>query len=295
MPTAHELEEVNLAKVTVTGASRVRRRRRIAAASWRAPSSGLIHGFLDLDVTAAEAWWQAFPKVSATHVVGCAIARAVAACPDARGRVVGGRILTRETVDIAFVVDREGRDLTSTCVRDADQLDPAALARALAGRTRDVRGGRDRELGKASHVAAVFPSGIRRSFLWASGVWTAGLGRPLRPFGLEPHPFGSVLVSSVGMFGLDTGLAPILPYARHAGTAVVGEVTWQARVVGGEIVPRRMLRLGVTLDHRLVDGAQAALMARIVREISEHPWETWGGAAPDPSLVAGAPDPTEIA
>jgi hypothetical protein len=287
-------EPANTAKVTEAGSRRVTRRRKIAAASWRAPSNGLIHAFLDLDVTAAEEWWRDYPRVSATHVVGCAIAQAVAACPDARGRVVGGRILTRETVDVAFVVDRAGRDLTSTCVRDADTLDPAALAVALGERARDVRGGRDRELGKASHVAARFPSGIRRLFLWASGVWTGGLGWPLRPFGLEPHPFGSVLVSSVGMFGLDTGLAPILPYARHAGTAVVGEVTWQARVVHGEIVPRRMLRLGVTLDHRLVDGAQAALMARIVREIAERPWETWGGGVPASFVLADEPDPLEI-
>ena len=285
--------DVTKAQVTDAGGSRVRRRRRIAAASWRAPSSGLIHGFLDIDVTAAEEWWRPQPKVSATHVVGCAIAQAVAACPDARGRVVGGRILTRDTVDVAFVVDREGRDLTSTCVRDADTLSPIALAAALGGRARDVRGGRDRELGKASHVAAVFPSGFRRAFLWASGVWTAGLGWPLSPFGLEPHPFGSVLVSSVGMLGLDTGLAPILPYARHAGTAVVGEVTWQPRVVHGEIVARRMLRLGVTLDHRLVDGAQAALLARITKEIAERPWETWGGEVPASYVLAEEPESFE--
>lgn len=288
-------EPANTAKVTEAGSHRVRRRRKIAVASWRAPSSGLIHGFLDLDVTAAEEWWRAYPKVSATHVVGCAIAQAVAACPDARGRIVAGRILTRETVDVSFVVDREGRDLTSTCVRDADTLDPAGLAAALGGRTRDVRDGRDRELGKASHVAAAVPSGIGRLFLWAAGLWTAGFGRQLRPFRLEAHPFGSVLVSSVGMFGLDTVLAPIVPYARHAGTAVVGEVTWQARVVHGEVVPRRILRLGVTLDHRLLDGAQAAMMARIVREIAERPWERWGGAVPDSFVLADEPDPLELA
>ena len=92
------------------------------------------------------------------------------------------------------------------------------------------------------------------------------MGRALTPARLEAHPFGSVIVSSVGMLGLDTGLAPLLPYARNAGTVVVGEVTWLPRVIQAEVVPRRVLRLGVTLDHRLIDGAQAALMARIVRE-----------------------------
>jgi pyruvate dehydrogenase E2 component (dihydrolipoamide acetyltransferase) len=254
-------------------------------ASWRAPSAGLIHGFLDLDVTAAEAWWKARPGVTATHVVGCAVAQALAVSPDARGAVAGGRVRVRPTVDVAFIVDLDGRDLTSTCIRSADTLDPDEIAAVLTRRAREDRRGNDEELGRATVVASATPSGIRRFFLWAAGLWTSGLGWSLRPFGLAPDPFGSVLVSSIGMLGLDTALAPLLPYARNAGTVTVGEVGWHARVVGGDVVPRRVLRLGVTLDHRLVDGAQAALMAGIVRDAVERPWELWGGSTPDVLVV----------
>jgi hypothetical protein len=59
--------------------------------------------------------------------------------------------------------------------------------------------------------------------------------------------------------------------------------------VQGEVVPRRVLRLGVILDHRLVDGAQAALMARIVRKEVEQPWQTWGGAVPASYFPADQP------
>lgn len=273
------------AHVTRPGERRTERRRRVASASWRAPTAGLIHGFLDLDVTAAETWWQARPGVTPTHVVGCAVAQALVAFPDARGAIVGGRIRTRPTVDVGFVVDLDGRDLTSTCVRDADRLDPTELADRLRRRVREDRLGDDRELGRAAFVASKAPVGIRRLFLWAGGLWAAGLGRNLRPLGLGRDPFGSALVSSIGMLGLDTALAPALPYARNAGTVVVGEVGWQPRVVDGEVVPRRMLRIGVTLDHRLVDGAQAAAMAAVVRGAVEQPWVLWGGVQPESWLV----------
>lgn len=283
------MSELEHAHATRRGERRAVRRRRIAAASWRAPGSGLIHGFADLDVTAAEAWWHGLPGVTATHLAGCAVAQAVAACPDARGMVVAGRIRTRDTVDVSFVVDRDGRDLSSVCVRNADRLDPTQLAEVLTPEAWETRHGHDRQLGRASSIVGGAPSPFRRAFLYGAGLWTSGVGRPLRPAKLEAHPFGSVIVSSVGMLGLDTGLAPLLPYARNAGTVVVGEVTWLPRVVQGEVVPRRVLRLGVTLDHRLVDGAQAALMARIVREKVEQPWQTWGGAVPDSFFAAEQP------
>jgi pyruvate dehydrogenase E2 component (dihydrolipoamide acetyltransferase) len=269
------------ARAARPGEERTARRRRVASATWRAPTAGLIHGFLDLDVTAAESWWRDRPGVTPTHVVGCSIAQCLVAFPDARGAIVGGRIRIRPTVDVGYIVDLDGRDLTSTCIRDADRLDPVQLAERLTRRAQQDRRGDDPELGRATFVASKAPIGIRRAFLWAGGVWASGFGRALRPLGLGHDPFGSVLVSSVGMLGLDTALAPTLPYARNVGTVVVGEVTWQARVVEGEIVPRRVLRIGVTLDHRLVDGAQVATMAEIVRRMVERPWAVWGGSEPD--------------
>lgn len=282
------------AHATRVGDRRSRRRRRVAVASWRAPSTGVIHGFLDLDVTAAEAWWKRRPGVTATHVAGCAVARALTVCPDARASVVGGRVRIRPTVDVSFVVDLDGRDLTSTCVREADALDPDGVAAVLTRRAREDRQGDDRELGRATFVASSAPSGLRRLFLWGAGLWTSGFGWSLRPFGLAPDPFGSAIVSSIGMLGLDTALAPLLPYARNAGTVTVGEVGWHARVIDGEVVPRRVLRLGVTLDHRLVDGAQAALMAGVVRDAVERPWELWGGEVPD-GFVGSRHEPGEPA
>ena len=272
------------ARMTGRGERRDVRRRRVASASWRSPSTGLMYGLLELDVTAAEEWWGAQPGVTATHVAGCAVAQAFAACPDARGMVVAGRIRTRDAVDVSFLVDRDGRDLSSVCVRDADRLDPRRLAEVLSAAATETRGGRDRQLGRAATIVSSSPSPLRRALLYGAGLWTSGMGRQLGPARLEAHPFGSVVVSSIGMFGLDTAFAPILPYARNAGTVVVGEVRWRPRVIEGDVVSRRVLRLGVTLDHRLVDGAQAGLMAGIVRQAVERPWDTWGGTMPPPSL-----------
>jgi pyruvate dehydrogenase E2 component (dihydrolipoamide acetyltransferase) len=55
----------------------------------------------------------------------------------------------------------------------------------------------------------------------------------------------------------------------------VGAVSWRPRVVDGEIVPRRAVEVGVTIDHRLVDGAQGARFGQVLRDAIERPWEVW--------------------
>lgn len=44
----------------------------------------------------------------------------------------------------------------------------------------------------------------------------------------------------------------------EVGILAPGEIGREPAVHGGEVVPRRMLTLSVTVDHRIVDGAIAA-------------------------------------
>ncbi|MEZ5100884.1 MAG: 2-oxo acid dehydrogenase subunit E2 [Thermoleophilia bacterium] len=261
------------------GDGRARSRSRLAAATWRPPASGLLHGELEVDVTEAEAWWRARPGLTETHVVGCALGLALAACPDANARVVLGRVRPRDGVDVSFAVaDRGGRHLRAVCVRGVDGKPPRVLARELYAGARAIREGRDPQLGRAVAVADRLPWLLLRPGLSLVGFVTGGLGLGLRPLGVAAHPFGSALVTSVGMLGIERGLAPLLPFARLGLVLVVGSVAWQPRVVAGEVVPRRVLPLGATIDHRLVDGAQIAVLVAELRDAIERPWDRWPDA-----------------
>lgn len=258
------------------GDGRASSRSRLAAATWRPPSSGLLHGELELDVTEAEAWWRARPGLTETHVVGSALGLALAACPDANARVVLGRVRHRAGVDVSFAVaDRGGRHLRAVCVRDADRKAPRAVAREVYAGARAIRQGRDAQLGRAVAVADRLPWFLLRPGLSLVGFLAGGLGIGVRPLRVAPHPFGSALVTSVGMLGIERGLAPLLPFARLGLVVVVGAVDWRPRVVDGEVVPRRVLPLGATIDHRLVDGAQVAVLVEALRSAIERPWERW--------------------
>lgn len=84
---------------------------------------------------------------------------------------------------------------------------------------------------------------------------------------------GTFTITNVGPLG-GTGLSPIINYPE---VAILGMA--QARlqpVVAGdrenyEIVPRLILPLGVTFDHRALDGAEAARFLRSIIEGLEDP------------------------
>jgi hypothetical protein len=262
----------------LSGWSRPRSRERVAlaVATWAAPRSSQTYGFLDLDITEAEPWCAARAGVSIVHVVGAAAGRAIAAVPDANSYVLLGRIRRRESVDVSYVVDvGKGRSLSAVCVRNADRKPPRAQAGEVLAGTRRLRRGVDPEFGRIRRLATWLPPIVRRQVLSAGAFVTSGLGIPVPPASVSAHPFGSVMLSSVGAFGLERGLAPLVPAARTSMVLLLGAPTWRPRIVDGEVVARRIIELGITMDHRLLDGAQVGDLAARLRADVERPWEAW--------------------
>jgi pyruvate dehydrogenase E2 component (dihydrolipoamide acetyltransferase) len=63
------------------------------------------------------------------------------------------------------------------------------------------------------------------------------------------------------MFGVDSGFAPFTPVARCPIIITVTRIKDRPWVVGGAVVPRPVLRLCGTFDHRVIDGATAGMLS----------------------------------
>ena len=73
------------------------------------------------------------------------------------------------------------------------------------------------------------------------------------------------------MLGIENGYAPLVPYSRCPALMAVGEIKEKAVVIDGQITIRPILNIGITMDHRQVDGKGASYMLKAFRKYLENP------------------------
>lgn len=252
--------------------------RRIAAAMWRAPSDPSIYGFVDVDVSETlrfldEHRARTGQRLTLTHVVARAVARAFAAHPELNAKVrFGGRLEARSSVDLVVSVARDdGRDLSAARVDGADALSLDELAGVLEREVKRSRAGADEHYERSRGLLSRLPFFLTRPLLWLSDVLGNELHLHLPKLGMPRDPFGTAVITNVGMFGIDTAFAPFLPLGRCSLLLLVTAVKERPVVVDGAVVARPVLRLCATFDHRVVDGAAAGKLARVITELVANP------------------------
>jgi pyruvate dehydrogenase E2 component (dihydrolipoamide acetyltransferase) len=80
---------------------------------------------------------------------------------------------------------------------------------------------------------------------------------------------GTFTLTNLGIFDIDA-FTPIINYPECA-ILGMGRIQRRPVVVGSQIVPRDLLTLSLTFDHRAVDGAPAARFLQTLRRLVESP------------------------
>src|SRR5439155_12731780 len=94
--------------------------------------------------------------------------------------------------------------------------------------------------------------------------------QPRRPLRQPAEYTGSTFsVSNLGMFDIDQFTAVINP--PEAGILSVGTITPKPVAVDGQVVTRRRLRLTMSCDHRVIDGATGAAFLKTLKLMLENP------------------------
>jgi pyruvate dehydrogenase E2 component (dihydrolipoamide acetyltransferase) len=85
----------------------------------------------------------------------------------------------------------------------------------------------------------------------------------------EEYTGATFSVSNLGMFGIDEFTAVINP--PEAAILAVGAVTPKPVVRDGEVVVRQMMRVTMSCDHRVIDGATGAKFLQTFKKMLENP------------------------
>ncbi|TNE88142.1 MAG: hypothetical protein EP330_15915 [Deltaproteobacteria bacterium] len=269
-------------------------RRKLAIATWDAPREGNIYGRMVLDtgeVGRYIAWVRETTgeKVTMTTFVGACVAQALAETPSLNGRIWLGRYIPHDTVAISFLVAlEEGGDLGKAKVENADDKGPIGIAKELRELAGKLHAGKDDDFNKAKGTIRMLPTWILKPILSFAG-WLGGCGGYSIPaLGVTPYPFGSAIITSVGMLGIDEGLVPPTPFAHAPVYVCIGAERRVPAEWNGEIALRPQVIITATLDHRFIDGFQGGTLARRMRDFFANPWRFSGLEGPPEGLAEAA-------
>ncbi len=249
-------------------AARISPWRKLAIGSWRMAKDPSVYGALEVDVTRALAFTQRLSKesgvrVTLTHFTGRAVAAAFGRHPEINALLRFGRIYPRKHVSLFFQVatDAAGEDLSGVTIKEAEGKSTVDLAREMAAKVARVRDGSDASYARMKGLMGALPGVLAGLVLDFAGFvqFVLNLWTPL--FGTPKDPLGSVMITNTGSLGLEFALAPLVMYSRTPMVLTIGAVRDRVLAVNGAPAVRKAAMLGVTFDHRLIDGVHAARLA----------------------------------
>ena len=211
-------------------------------------------------------------RVTVTHLVARALALSIRQYPQLNGIVTRGGIALRETVDIFLqVATAGGADLSGVKISRADEKSVLEIAGETEARVERLRQRRDRQVERTKSVLDRIPLRILGPIMRLISYLIYDLDLDLSRLGIVKDEFGSAMVSNIGSFGLEQAHAPLVPFSRTPVVVLVGAVRDRPVAEDGCVVVRPVMTLGVTFDHRFMDGAQGGAMAKIFRAYLEDP------------------------
>lgn len=255
--------------------------RRLALGTWRTARDPSVYGSLTLRVDNALAYIDAFRAATGKHLtISHLIARAVAAVleqtPDANVLLCRGRIYRRRDIAVFFQVAMTdpvtGKvDLSGATIHDPQEKDLVEICDELERQFADVRAGRDKALSGTRRLLSRLPLPLMPLVLDLTAFASYTLNLDLRWAGVPRDAFGSVMITNVGALGLEEAYVPLVPYSRVPLLLALGAIREVPVARDGRVSTERVMKVCATFDHRVLDGAHAAAMARILRTWIEDP------------------------
>ena len=255
--------------------------RKISLATWKTPSDPSVYGSLEIRAKNCLDMIERIRKISGvkltlTHLVVKAFSLLYQKYPEINAIIRRGKLYQRETIDVfvqIFLKEEDCPDLSGTKIADADKKSVIEIAQELEAKAEKIRNNTDNNLQKTKLFFSILPTFLLSLLLKFIGFLTYDLNLDLSRFGIQKDPFGTAMITNVGMFGLELGHAPLVPFSRVPVVFSVTTLQEKVFMVDGKPSAEPVFHLGGTVDHRIIDGYMAGLAAKVLKTALEDPWK----------------------
>jgi hypothetical protein len=252
-------------------------RRKLMLASWNNTSEAQIFGSFNINADKLVAYLSsrktAENKITPTVAVVKALGLAFKDGGSLNCRLAFDTFIPNKSIDISCLVALDdGADLASAKITNADQISLNEVQAQLKKKAEKLRKHQDEDFEASKPILSILPVFIIRPIVELVGWLSSALNLTIAPLGVRANPFGTAMVTSVGMLGVQQGFIPFTPFTRVPLLIMVGAIVKQPIVnENNEIVVANQLNITATVDHRYVDGTAASKVAKKLVFYLENP------------------------
>lgn len=248
--------------------------RKVATAMYSKPVDSKILGSVELDVSEMDEFIRLKRrqgvKVTPTHIFTLIIARGLKnEVPELNSFVKRGKITGRKTVDAMVSVLIGGKEMSSVKIPSADGMNIDDMVNYLSNEIKLTREGNESSAMRKKGLIAAIPWPFRRLVYRLIKLITINLGMSIA--GISADNYGSFVVANIGTLGLDIGYPALFPVSNVALVVTIGNVRKKPVIINDQVVIRKVMSVGVAMDHRVVDASHGGKLFRYTRQVLRNP------------------------
>lgn len=250
--------------------------RKVASTIYAKPTDSKIYGSVDLDVTELEKYISAKRKngikTTITQVITLIVGRAIReSVPELNTYVRRGKIVERKQIVAMVSVLLPSGEMGSVKIENADRLSIDEMSFLIRNKINLSKQGIENKTMKSKEMISSWPWPFRKWIYLLYKILTINWGISIPFMSLSANSFGSYVISNIGSVGLDSGYGALLPSGNVSIVLILGNVLKKPAVVNNQIVPRKIMVLSATLDHRVADGSHGGKLFREIKRMIKNP------------------------
>ena len=250
--------------------------RKISIGNWRHPRDPQTYAEVELNAEPALQFLkeqQSDRPLTLTHLIAKILGDCLSQQPELNCVLLRGKLHQRKEVS-AFITTllkrKGGADLSGFAVRNIDRLSIEDIAAICDEEVARLRRGEDPEIQALEKTLNRVPVRFLQPLFHLLDVLKYTLNFSKSP-SLPPDRFGSVIITNIGALGLQNAFVPLTPCARTPLLVAIGKPFEGIGVVDKKPKVMQRLKIGVTFDHRYIDGYHGAKIVRRFNKIFEKP------------------------
>ena len=182
-----------------------------------------------------------------------------------------GNFTQLPSVDIAVAVNIDDKNLFQYVARDCGKKGIKEIAKDLKTEVKKIKLKKSKEYKHQMSIVASMPQFLMKPLLTINRFLAYDLMMDIPVFKMKKLQYGNIVLSNIGPFNLKDCLAPNVPMCKSNLVMIMNTPEIVPVVRDGKITTRKIMKLGITYDHRCIDGAQSVLFVKKALDVFYNP------------------------